>query len=349
MPFNRQPRTTFNESALSPTKRMAFGQLVIGPPGSGKSTYCNGMQQFLNAIGRKPSVVNLDVANDRPSYDCALDIRDFMTLDEIMREEGLGPNGGLLYAIEQMHENVDGFIDEIKRLGRREYLLFDCPGQIELFTHHPALTNIFKRIEKELDMRLVVVNLVDCHYIVSPSQYISVLMMVLRTMLQFNLPQINVLSKIDLLCNYGPLPFRLDFYTEVQGLDYLYPLATAEMHGRYAKLTEAIGGLVSDFGLVDFQVLAVENKRSMINLLSVIDKASGYLFGTSEVGGDSVWVEASRQGTGGYLGGAPVDIHERWVDSKREYDEEERKTELDWAAQASQHEQDSGVATRTGI
>lgn len=328
---------------------MPFGQLVIGPPGSGKSTYCNGMEQFLNAIGRKPAVVNLDVANDRLSYNCALDIRDYMTLDNIMEEEELGPNGALIYAVEQLEENIDGFIEKLKRLGRRQYLLFDCPGQIELFTHHSALSNIFRRIEKELDARLVVVSLVDSHYIVSPSQYISVLLMVLRTMLQFNLPQINVLSKIDLLSNYGPLPFRLDFYTEVQDLDYLYPLANEEMHGRYAKLTEAIGDLVSEFGLVDFQVLAVENKRSMINLLSVIDKATGYLFGTSEVGGDSVWVEASRQGSGGYLGGAPIDIHERWVEHKREYDEEERNKETEWADLASQHEQDSGVATRAGM
>lgn len=28
-----------------------FGQIVIGPPGSGKSTYCAAMQEFLTEIG----------------------------------------------------------------------------------------------------------------------------------------------------------------------------------------------------------------------------------------------------------------------------------------------------------
>lgn len=31
---------------------MVFGQVVIGPPGSGKTTYCNGMSQFLSLMGR---------------------------------------------------------------------------------------------------------------------------------------------------------------------------------------------------------------------------------------------------------------------------------------------------------
>ena len=30
---------------------MVFGQVVIGPPGSGKTTYCNGMSQFLSLLG----------------------------------------------------------------------------------------------------------------------------------------------------------------------------------------------------------------------------------------------------------------------------------------------------------
>jgi predicted PilT family ATPase len=29
-----------------------FGQVVIGPPASGKTTYCAGMQQFLHALKR---------------------------------------------------------------------------------------------------------------------------------------------------------------------------------------------------------------------------------------------------------------------------------------------------------
>ncbi|OQU94441.1 hypothetical protein CLAIMM_00797 [Cladophialophora immunda] len=127
---------------------MPFAQLVIGPPGAGKSTYCNGMQQFMGAIGRKCSVVNLDPANDPapvpvPSaafaaYEPALDIRDLISLETIMRDDeiALGPNGGVLYALEELEENFDGWlVDGLRGLGD-DYVLFDCPGQVELFTHH---------------------------------------------------------------------------------------------------------------------------------------------------------------------------------------------------------------------
>lgn len=73
---------------------MPFGQLVIGPPGSGKTTYCNGASQYLEAAGRKVARVNLDPANDCLPYKPDVDVSDLVCLDTVMREMGLGPNGG---------------------------------------------------------------------------------------------------------------------------------------------------------------------------------------------------------------------------------------------------------------
>lgn len=127
----------------------------------------------MSAIGRKCSVVNLDPANDHTSYPCALDVRDLVTLDEIMREEELGPNGGTLYAIEELENNIEWLEKGLTGLGGgfslftihtylctyilpyiwpqlkpEDYVLFDCPGQVEIFTHHSSLRNIFFRIQK---------------------------------------------------------------------------------------------------------------------------------------------------------------------------------------------------------
>jgi GTPase SAR1 family protein len=100
---------------------MPFAQLVIGPPGSGKSTYCDGMQQFMDAIERKCSVVNLDPANDHTSYQPAVDVRDLVTIDEIMEQERLGPNGGVLFALEELEHNFDWLEEGLKELGGAQH------------------------------------------------------------------------------------------------------------------------------------------------------------------------------------------------------------------------------------
>ena len=43
---------------------VTFGQIVIGPPGSGKTTYCNGMAQLLRNLGRSVAILNIDPANE---------------------------------------------------------------------------------------------------------------------------------------------------------------------------------------------------------------------------------------------------------------------------------------------
>ena len=126
---------------------MPFAQLVIGPPGSGKSTFCHGMHQFLSAIGRKVSVVNLDPANDATNYPCALDVRSLVTLEEIMAEDTLGPNGAVLYALEDLEHNWEWLEEGLKEIGD-DYVLFDCPGQVEIFTHHDSLRRIIQKVAK---------------------------------------------------------------------------------------------------------------------------------------------------------------------------------------------------------
>lgn len=354
-----------------------YGQIIIGPPGSGKSTYCNGMNQFLNSIGRNSLIVNLDPANDRLPYDCTLDIRDFITLEEIMEDEELrlGPNGGLIHCLEIFKESIDVFINKIRELtklsidGESTYVIFDCPGQTELFTNSVIFKDIFDTIIKELDFRMCVVSLIDSLNLTIPSHWIASLLLTLRSMLQLDLPQINIISKIDLLNGYiqsdrinrieqkkrdimqnkpveedqdsnnefeGGLPFKLQYYTDVDDLHHLLPYIETENNQRshkwfnqkYAKLTESIAELIEDFGLLSFNVLAIEDKTSMINLLSLIDKANGYCFGTNELGGDSIWTDAVRQSSMGFM--EDIDIQERWIDEKEAWDklEEEKQKEL---------------------
>lgn len=151
-------------------------------------------------------------------------------------------------------------------------------------------------------------------------------------MLQMDLPHLNVLTKIDKLSTYAPLPFNLDFYTEVQDLSYLLPHLEEEsssMRGsKFEGLNTAIVELVESFGLVGFETLAVEDKRSMMHLLQVIDRAGGYAFGGAEGANDTIWQVAMREGTTTM---DVKDVQERWLDAKDEYDERDRR---EWEEQA---------------
>jgi len=151
-----------------------------------------------------------------------------------------------------------------------------------------------------------------------------------------DLPHLNVLTKIDKLSSYAPLAFNLDYYTEVQDLSYLLPHleeeSSAMANSKFARLNTAIVELVESFGLVSFETLAVEDKRSMMHLLQVIDRAGGYAFGGAEGANDTVWQVAMREGTTAM---DVKDVQERWLDAKEEYDEKERR---EWAEQAKVRE-----------
>ncbi|CAE6504608.1 unnamed protein product, partial [Rhizoctonia solani] len=238
---------------------MPFGEIIIGSPGSGKSTYAFGKQQLLTALQRPIAVVNLDPANDHVPYKCDIDIASLISLQDVMDEYGLGPNGGMLYCMEYLDANFDWLEEQLgtlNLLNGDSYVVFDVPGQVELSSDHGSLKSVVGKLEK-LGFRLVAVHLCDAYYVTDAAKYISVLLLSLRTMLHMGLPHVNVLSKLDLLSRYGDLDFNLEFYTEVQDLSYLQNVLSAS-HPRFSALNEAICGLVEDFSLVAFETLAVE-------------------------------------------------------------------------------------------
>ena len=289
---------------------MSFGQLVIGPPGSGKTTYCNGIQHYFELIKRPCAVVNLDPANHEPPYECAVTIEELITLEETQRELNLGPNGGMVYCMEYVAKNLDWLKERVEPLVREgKYLLFDLPGQVELFNMHDALKEIIKEITgPEWNLRVCTVHLVDSHLCADPSKYIAALMLSLSSMLHLETPHVNVLSKVDLMDKYGDLDFNLEYYTDVMDLDYLAdrilltdggggrqrqgggvvggeeeaaasssaPAGTNYMRKKYGKLTRGLCELVEDFSLVSFLTLSIEDKESVRRVVQAIDKSVGY-------------------------------------------------------------------------
>ena len=97
------------------------------------------------------------------------DIRDLISLEDAVDEMKLGPNGGLVFCIEYLSENMEWLEDELSQFDEDGYFIFDCPGnaycvffisgQIELFTHFSFLGDITTRLS-EFGFRLISVYLV---------------------------------------------------------------------------------------------------------------------------------------------------------------------------------------------
>jgi hypothetical protein len=147
-----------------------------------------------------------------------------------------------------------------------------------------------------------------------------------------------VLTKLDNLKAVGgdDLPFNLDFYTEVQDLNYLIPALAMEQgastNAKFDKLNDALIQLVEDFGLVGFETLAVEDRGSMASFVRAIDRANGWVLagarGTDETGRTlddeaSIWAQAMSDHWAGKM--EVRDVQERWIDRREEYDELEKK------------------------
>jgi len=267
---------------MAKVARTKFGQLVIGPPGSGKTTYVTAMAELLKTLGRPVTIVNLDPANEAVSYEAGVDIGDLVRLDEVMESLELGPNGGLVYCMEFLQQNYPWLEGRLADLPSDSYLMIDCPGQVELYTTNNAVKEIVGRLVAA-DIRLTAVNLVDSHYCSDPAKFISICLTSLTTMLQVELPHVNLLSKVDMVEKYGKLQYNLDYYTDVLDLEYLLEhMPDDPFTSKYRSLNTALTGLITDYSLVNFLPVTVKSREMLLAVSQQVDKANGYVFGSGE-------------------------------------------------------------------
>ncbi|CUM63189.1 uncharacterized protein PRCAT00000758001 [Priceomyces carsonii] len=244
------------------------GVLALGPAGAGKSTFCNRIISHMKSIGRTAHIVNLDPAAEPTEYEFTIDIRDLISLQDVMEETDLGPNGGLMYCFEFLLNNLDWLDEEIGDYND-EYLIFDCPGQIELYTHVPVLPTIVRHLQRNLNFNLCATYLLESSFIIDTSKFFSGALSAMSAMILLELPHINILSKMDLIKN--------DF-TRKQLKRYLNPdpmILTKEedkYNPRFSKLNKLIANLVDDFGMVQFLPLdCSKDSDSIATILSYID------------------------------------------------------------------------------
>ena len=84
-----------------------YCQMVMGPAGCGKSTYCATLQRHLEASHRRVHIINLDPAAEHFDYPVTWDVRDVISVDDVAETLQYGPNGGLIYCMEFLLSNLE--------------------------------------------------------------------------------------------------------------------------------------------------------------------------------------------------------------------------------------------------
>mmetsp|Transcript_78981 Transcript_78981/g.118745 ORF Transcript_78981/g.118745 Transcript_78981/m.118745 type:complete len:270 (+) Transcript_78981:21-830(+) len=248
-----------------------YAHLVMGPAGSGKSTYCKKIQEHCAMTGRTVHIVNLDPAAEDILYTPSVDIRELISLEDVMEELQLGPNGGLIYCMEFLGNNFEWVREEIGAF-EEDYILIDCPGQVELYTHLPVMKNFIAEMTR-MDYRMCAVYLLDSHFITDSTKFLSGGLMCLSAMIQLELPHINVLSKMDMVQYKGEAE-DLEHFLDME-LNYVISEATTEC-SKFSSLTNAIGVLLEQFNLVSFVPLNIKDEDTVSVLLQHVEHAMQY-------------------------------------------------------------------------
>lgn len=252
---------------------MKFAQLVMGPAGCGKSTYCAIIQEhFKVALRRTCRVMNLDPAAETFAYDCDLDVRDLISVEDVMEELDYGPNGGLVFAMEYIIDNMTWLEDRLGEAVDDDYYLFDCPGQIELYSHLPVMRNLVDMMQN-LDYRVAGVYCIDINFIDDAPKFLSGALSALSAMVNLELPHINVLTKCDLIKQEDE--DELDKYIEAD-TDAVIADLKQSMHPKYRKLNEAMAQLIDEYNLVSFVTLNRDDEDSIELCLAHVNHCIQY-------------------------------------------------------------------------
>ncbi|GIY85719.1 GPN-loop GTPase 3 [Caerostris extrusa] len=254
---------------------MRYAQLVIGPAGSGKSTYCSTIEKFCQDARRPIKVINLDPAAENFSYEPIVDIRDLIQLDDACEDEDLhyGPNGGLIFCLEYLAENLEWLTEQLGE-EQEDYILFDCPGQIELYTHLDVMPRLVAHLCR-LEFSLCSVFLVDSQFMTEPAKFISGVMSAMSAMVTLEIPHLNVLTKMDLLTKHTRKQLDRFLVPDIQ-LFLQEEQSSCRWGKKYSKLNAAICSLIEDYSIVKFLPFDIKSQESIEELLLTIDNAIQY-------------------------------------------------------------------------
>uniref|UniRef100_A0A0D9Z6C3 GPN-loop GTPase n=1 Tax=Oryza glumipatula TaxID=40148 RepID=A0A0D9Z6C3_9ORYZ len=192
--------------------------IVIGMAGTGKTTFMHRLVCHTQASNMRGYVLNLDPAVMTLPFGANIDIRDTVRYKEVMKEYGLGPNGGILTSLNLFSTKFDEVISVIeRRADQLDYVLVDTPGQIEIFTWSASGAIITEAFASTFPT--VVAYVVDTPRSTSPVTFMSNMLYACSILYKTRLPMILTFNKVDVAKHEFALEWMEDFEAFQTALD----------------------------------------------------------------------------------------------------------------------------------
>ncbi|AWR99911.1 ATP/GTP-binding protein [Metallosphaera hakonensis] len=167
-----------------------------GTAGSGKTTAVKEFRDYLLDQEMDVAVVNMDPAVETLPYTPDFDVRDYVDAREVMERFGLGPNSSLIVSIDLLLTKATDIKREVGEI-ESNYVLVDTPGQVELFAYRDTGRTFSSLLVG--DSKSVNVFLMDSFIAREARSYVSLLLLSSSIRFKLGIPQVNVLSKVDLI------------------------------------------------------------------------------------------------------------------------------------------------------
>lgn len=139
------------------------------------------------------------------SYPVHIDIRDAVDYKEVMKQYKLGPNGGILTALNLFTTKFGQVLDLIdRRVEKQEldYILCDTPGQIEIFTWSASGQIILESLAASYPTTVVYV--VDTPKTIHPTTFMSNMLYACSILYKTQLPMLLAFNKSDVTpCDFA--------------------------------------------------------------------------------------------------------------------------------------------------
>lgn len=168
---------------------------LVGTAGSGKSLLASKILDYYTRNGHFVGMLNLDPGVENLPYTCDIDVRDFVDIVSIMRQYDLGPNGSMIMANDLIASKIDELQREVDNVNP-DYLIVDTPGQIELFAYRVSGPFFVQNLNAEQKTSIF---LHDGSFITTAINFVSVALLATSVKLRLGLPQVNVITKVDLI------------------------------------------------------------------------------------------------------------------------------------------------------